>query len=41
LFEIPGVTSLLLLGDFVTINKSPEAGWADITARVKQVLADT
>ena len=39
LFDIPGVSSLLLLGDFITINKSPEAAWADITNRVQQVLA--
>jgi hypothetical protein len=38
LFAIPGVMSLLLLGDFVTINKSPEAGWADITAAAEAVL---
>ena len=40
LFAIPGVSSLLLLGDFVTINKSPKAKWADITAKAKKVLAD-
>jgi NFU1 iron-sulfur cluster scaffold homolog, mitochondrial len=39
LFAIPGVTSLLLLGDFVTINKSPQAKWADIKTKVEQVLA--
>lgn len=40
LFSIPGVSSLLLLDDFITINKSPEARWADITRRVRQVLAE-
>jgi hypothetical protein len=40
LFAIPGVSSLLLLGDFVTINKSPEARWADITGRVRKALAE-
>ena len=39
LFAIPGVSSLLLLGDFVTVNKSPEANWADIKARVQRVLS--
>jgi hypothetical protein len=39
LFAIPGVSSLLFLGDFVTVNKSPEAPWAEIKKRVKQVLA--
>ena len=41
LFEIAGVSSLLLLGDFITINKSPEARWADITARVRRVLSES
>jgi hypothetical protein len=39
LFAIDGVSSLLLLGDFVTVNKMPEAKWAQINARVKAVLA--
>ncbi len=40
LFAVPGVSSLLLLGDFVTISKSPEAKWTDITGKVKKVLAE-
>ena len=40
IFAIPGVSSLLLLNDFVTINKSPEARWADITGRVRKALAE-
>jgi len=39
LFAITGVTSLLLLGDFVTVGKSPSAKWSDITNKVKKVLA--
>lgn len=39
LFAIPGVNSVLLLGDFVTINKTPEANWSDITSKVEQALA--
>jgi hypothetical protein len=38
LFAIPGVSGLLLLDDFITINKSSNAHWADITSRVRQVL---
>ena len=38
LFGIRGVTSLLLLGDFITINKSPEAVWNDITAQAEAIL---
>lgn len=40
LFAIPGVNSLLLLGDFITINKSPDVDWDDITGAVEQVLAN-
>ena len=40
LFAISGVSSLLLLGDFITINKSPGARWADITAKARKVLAE-
>ena len=40
LFAIPGVGSLLLLGDFITVNKQPDAKWPPITKRVQQVLKD-
>ena len=40
LFAIDGVSSLLLLGDFVTVNKSPAAKWGDIRPQVQQVLAE-
>jgi hypothetical protein len=38
LFEIPGVTNLLLLGDFITINKSPDGAWDDIKDQARAVL---
>ena len=38
LFGIDGVTSLLLLGDFITINKRPDAGWNDISAQAEAIL---
>jgi hypothetical protein len=38
LFEIPGVATLLLLGDFITVNKRPDAKWPDIKAKVQSVL---
>ena len=38
LFAIPGVSSLLMLGDFITINKSPDTQWDDIIDRAKGVL---
>jgi hypothetical protein len=40
LFAIEGVTSLLLLGSFVTVNKAPAANWKQITAKVKKVLKE-
>ena len=40
LFEIAGVRSLLLLGDFITINKSPDRAWDDITKQARAVLKD-
>jgi hypothetical protein len=39
LFAVKGVSGLLLLGDFVTVSKQPEARWPDITKKVKQALA--
>ena len=39
LFEIAGVSTLLLLGDFITINKSPDAGWDDIRKQARAVLS--
>jgi len=38
LFAIPGVSSLLLLGDFITVNKTPDAHWGEISPRVKAIL---
>jgi len=40
LFDIPGICAVLLLGDFVTVNKTPAAKWAGLKAKVKHVLED-
>jgi len=40
LFAIPGVQSVLMLGDFITINKRSEADWGDIIERTRQVLTE-
>ncbi len=40
LFAIPGVQSVLLLGDFITVNKAPGMKWTQMTAKVKRALAD-
>jgi hypothetical protein len=38
LFAIPGVTSLLLLGDFITVNKQPNVRWEELIPGVRRVL---
>jgi hypothetical protein len=38
LFAINGVVSVLLLGDFVTVNKRPDARWPAIRRNVEAVL---
>ncbi len=40
LFAIPGVTSLLILNDFVTVSKAADAVWKNITPAAKRVLAE-
>ncbi|HSU67540.1 MAG TPA: NifU N-terminal domain-containing protein [Tepidisphaeraceae bacterium] len=40
LFAVPGVSSLLLLGDFVTVNKSPEASWTPIKKAIREALTE-
>lgn len=40
LFEIPGICAVLLLGGFVTVNKTPDAKWPALKAKVKRVLED-
>ncbi len=39
LFAIRGVASLLLLGDFITVNKASSASWTDIRPAVEATLA--
>lgn len=38
LFAIEGVSSLLLLGDFLTVNKVAGADWKPITQKVQEIL---
>ena len=39
LFTLDGVASLLFLGNFVTVNKTPQAVWKSLTPKVKKMLA--
>jgi hypothetical protein len=38
LFEVPGVTNVLILGDWFTVSKEPSASWASVKAGVKRVV---
>ncbi len=38
LFAIEGVTSLLLLGDFITVNKTPDTHWKVLSKQVSEIL---
>ena len=40
LFQIEGVTSLLIHTEFIAVNKAPEAKWPPIRTALKQTLAD-
>lgn len=41
LFAVPEVGSVLILKDFVTVNKKPTGVWGKITPRVKKILEDS
>lgn len=41
LFEIAGVTSVLLMEDWLTVNKAPEADWAGIKRGLKRALSES
>ncbi|MDB4948377.1 MAG: Scaffold protein Nfu/NifU [Gemmatimonadetes bacterium] len=36
----PGVVSVFIVADFVTVTKRPDADWKELAARVKAVLRD-
>jgi hypothetical protein len=38
LLAIPGVTSIFMTADFVTISKSPDASWDSITPEATAIL---
>jgi hypothetical protein len=40
LFGVPGVVGLLINGDWITVNKAPEAEWKAVRAGVSRVLAE-
>jgi len=38
LFAIEGISSLLFLGDFITINKNADSDWKKITSLARKVI---
>lgn len=40
LLDLPGVTSIFMTGDFVTISKDPEADWEEIVPAAQSILED-
>ena len=38
LFEVEGVASLFMVDDFVTVMKTPEASWQQLTPQVQSVI---
>lgn len=38
LFAVDGVTGLLMNGDWMTVNKSPDASWKSVKSGVKAAL---
>jgi len=40
LFSVAGVTNVLINGDWITVSKSPEAGWREVKAGVERALRE-
>ena len=40
LFAEPGVASVFMVADFVTVTKDPSASWADLAPRVQAALRE-
>jgi hypothetical protein len=40
IFAVPGVSSLLINGDWMTVNKSAEVEWGGVKRGVERVLAE-
>lgn len=38
IFELPGVIGVLILSDFITISKTPEASWRPIKSGLRKIL---
>jgi hypothetical protein len=40
LLALPGVSSIFMTADFVTVSKTPEGDWEDIIEPAKTIIAD-
>lgn len=38
LLSLPGITSIFMTADFVTLSKTPDADWADIAGPAQEIL---
>ncbi len=38
ILSLPGVTSIFMTADFVTLSKAPDADWADIAGPAQEIL---
>ncbi len=38
LLSLPGVTSVFMTADFVTLTKTPDADWAAVAGQAQQIL---
>ena len=41
LFDVTGVQTVMMLGEFITINKAPGASWPAVERAVRAVLAES
>lgn len=40
IFDLPGVTSVFMLGNFVTVNKTDEASWNELVPEITAILEE-
>lgn len=40
IFNLKGVTNVLINGDWITVSKSPDAAWREIKPGLERVLAE-
>lgn len=41
LFAIPGVASVFMVADFITVTKTPDARWDELAPRVEEAIRAT